>query len=172
MVRVKAVRLVGSLLRVEEELHHHPQHVTPRETFLRLTESKHHHKILASNCQQRYITFRSINTLVGLEVFTPVVIKSSVWWDIKPCSPLEINRRFGGACHLRLQVIRIKQVRNQHKAGSNQAWLIHRPWRWRLTQRPLTFNGPHDVTSQYRFIQIFFPQIYSSNNISYMERIM
>lgn len=40
MVRVETVRLVGSLLRVEQELHHHPQHVTPREAFLRLRRIK------------------------------------------------------------------------------------------------------------------------------------
>jgi hypothetical protein len=33
---------------------------------------------------------------VGLEVLTPVVIKSSIFWDIMPSSPLKVNRRFGG----------------------------------------------------------------------------
>jgi hypothetical protein len=51
-------------------------------------------------------TFRSINTIV----LTAVVMKNSVCWDIKPYSSLEISRRFGGLCHLRLQVIRIRQV--------------------------------------------------------------
>jgi hypothetical protein len=30
------------------------------------------------------------------EVLTPVVMKSTIFWDITPCSPLKVNRRFGG----------------------------------------------------------------------------
>jgi ribosome maturation factor RimP len=33
---------------------------------------------------------------VGFEVLTAVVMKSNVFWDIMPCSPLKVNRRFGG----------------------------------------------------------------------------
>jgi hypothetical protein len=29
-------------------------------------------------------------------------MKSSVFWDITPSSPLKINRRFGGTCRLHL----------------------------------------------------------------------
>jgi hypothetical protein len=32
---------------------------------------------------------------VGFEVLTAVVMNSSVFWDIMPCSPLKVNRRFG-----------------------------------------------------------------------------
>jgi hypothetical protein len=32
---------------------------------------------------------------VGFEVFTEVV-KSSFFWDIIPCKPVKVNRRFGG----------------------------------------------------------------------------
>jgi hypothetical protein len=31
----------------------------------------------------------------GFEVFIPEVMKSSIVWDITPCSPLEISRHFG-----------------------------------------------------------------------------
>jgi hypothetical protein len=44
-----------------------------------------------------------MNTFVGFEVLTPVVMKSSIFWDIKPCSPLKVNRRFGGTYRLHLQ---------------------------------------------------------------------
>jgi hypothetical protein len=30
-------------------------------------------------------------------------MKSSVFWDITPCSLLKVNRRFGGTCRLHLQ---------------------------------------------------------------------
>jgi hypothetical protein len=33
--------------------------------------------------------------LAGFEVLTPVVMKSTDFWDITPpCSPLKVNRRF------------------------------------------------------------------------------
>jgi hypothetical protein len=32
-----------------------------------------------------------------------VVMKCSIFWDITPCSPLKVNRRFGGTCRLHLQ---------------------------------------------------------------------
>jgi hypothetical protein len=36
----------------------------------------------------------------GLEFLTAVVMKSSTFLDITPCSPLKVNRRFGGICYL------------------------------------------------------------------------
>jgi hypothetical protein len=39
---------------------------------------------------------------VGFEVLTAVVMKSTVFWDITPCSPLKANRRFGGTYRLHL----------------------------------------------------------------------
>jgi hypothetical protein len=40
--------------------------------------------------------------LVGFEVLTPVVMKSSVFWNITPCSPLIIDRHFGETHRLHL----------------------------------------------------------------------
>jgi hypothetical protein len=40
---------------------------------------------------------------VGCEVFTAVVMKSIIFWDMTPCSPLSCARRFGGTYRLRLQ---------------------------------------------------------------------
>jgi hypothetical protein len=54
----------------------------------------------------------------GFEVLTAVVMKSSLFWDITPCCPLEVNRRFRGTCRLHLQGLRIIQARNTHVAGS------------------------------------------------------
>jgi hypothetical protein len=34
--------------------------------------------------------------VVGYEVLTATVMKSSTFMDITPCSPLKVNRRFGG----------------------------------------------------------------------------
>jgi hypothetical protein len=40
---------------------------------------------------------------VGFEVFTAVVMKSIIFWDMTSCSLLICNRRFGGKYRLRLQ---------------------------------------------------------------------
>jgi hypothetical protein len=37
---------------------------------------------------------------VEFEILTAVVMKSSIFWDIRPCSPLKIKRRFGGTCRI------------------------------------------------------------------------
>jgi hypothetical protein len=37
------------------------------------------------------------------EILTVVVMKSTVFWDITPCSPLKVNRHFGGKYRLHIQ---------------------------------------------------------------------
>jgi hypothetical protein len=37
---------------------------------------------------------------VGLEVLAAVVQESLIFWDITPCSPLKVYRRFGGTLFL------------------------------------------------------------------------
>jgi hypothetical protein len=49
---------------------------------------------------------------VRFEILKAVVMKSSIFWDITPCSPLKTNRRFRGTCRLHLQG-RISRARNQ-----------------------------------------------------------
>jgi hypothetical protein len=52
---------------------------------------------------------------VGFEVYTAVIMKSIIFWDISPCSPLSVNRRFGGTyrLHLRLALNRLHGVISQ-----------------------------------------------------------
>jgi hypothetical protein len=45
---------------------------------------------------------------------------SSIFWDITPCSPLKVNRRFGGTFRLHLQERKVSQYRN-HREGKWQA---------------------------------------------------
>jgi hypothetical protein len=40
-------------------------------------------------------------------------MKSSIFWDITPCSPMNFNRRFGGTYRLHLQGRRISRLRSQ-----------------------------------------------------------
>jgi hypothetical protein len=40
---------------------------------------------------------------IGSEILKAVVMKASVFWDISPCGPLKINRRFGVTYNLHPQ---------------------------------------------------------------------
>jgi hypothetical protein len=53
---------------------------------------------------------------IVFEVLTAVGMKSSVCWDIAPCNPLKVSRRFGEKCRLHLQSPSINQAIN-HLAG-------------------------------------------------------
>jgi hypothetical protein len=65
--------------------------------------------------------FRSRHQYIAFEVLIPVVMKSSIFWDISPCSPSKVNRRFGRTCCLYLQGQRISQARNQRKSVATLA---------------------------------------------------
>jgi hypothetical protein len=54
-------------------------------------------------CRYIMIEIKSVIFYVGFEVFTAVVMKSIIFWDMMPCSPLSYNRRFGGTYRLHLQ---------------------------------------------------------------------
>jgi hypothetical protein len=44
--------------------------------------------------------------------------KSYIFWDITPCSPLKVSRRFGGTYLIHHHGQRISQARNLREAGS------------------------------------------------------
>jgi hypothetical protein len=46
---------------------------------------------------------KNMKNLVGFEDLTAALLKSTIFWDIAPCSPLRDNRRFGGTYRLHLQ---------------------------------------------------------------------
>jgi hypothetical protein len=52
---------------------------------------------------------------VGLEVLSAVVLKSTIFSDITQCSPLKIDRCFGGIYLLRLQGRRTSRARNRRE---------------------------------------------------------
>jgi hypothetical protein len=92
----------------------------------------------------------NINIYVGIEVFTAVVMKSTIFGDITPCTLLSDNRRFGGTYCLHLQGRRnnfskkpaCKQVASLHAGFLPN--LFFRPRRWRRYFPPklrLTLNG-------------------------------
>jgi hypothetical protein len=43
-------------------------------------------------------------------------LRSSIFWDTTPCSPLKVNRRFGRTYRLHLQGRRIRRARNQRES--------------------------------------------------------
>jgi hypothetical protein len=55
---------------------------------------------------------------VGFEVFTAVVMKSAIFWDMTPCSLLSCNRRFWGRYRLHLQGRRNNFSKNQQVSRS------------------------------------------------------
>jgi hypothetical protein len=86
------------------------------------------------------------HTLVGFEILTAVAMRSTIFWDITPCSPLKVNRRFGRIYRLQLQSFSCHLLPRWFLAR-----LILRPWRWRVyvpLKRRLTFNGLHGVITQ------------------------
>jgi hypothetical protein len=56
-----------------------------------------------SDWSQCTCIYQRLLRTVGLEVLTAVVMKSTTFWDIMPCSPLSVNRHFGGTYRLYLQ---------------------------------------------------------------------
>jgi hypothetical protein len=57
---------------------------------------------------------------VGFEVFTAVVMKSVIFWDMTPCSPLSCTRRFGGTYCLHLQGRRIVQQTSEQAGTASE----------------------------------------------------
>jgi hypothetical protein len=55
-------------------------------------------------------------TSVGFEVLTAVVIKSTIFRDITPCSPLRVNQRFAGTYRLHLQGRKRGRARYQRES--------------------------------------------------------
>jgi hypothetical protein len=66
-------------------------------------------------------TFRDQRSYFGFEVLTAVVMKTTLFWDITPCSSFKFNRRFGGTYRLHLQGRRISRARNQHEGDRKQS---------------------------------------------------
>jgi hypothetical protein len=78
---------------------------------------------------------------------------SFVFWDITPCVPLKVNKRFGRTCHLHLQGRRISRNKKQNLLTDSWyflAWHVFVPWRWRRDVTPkyrLIFNELHGIIS-------------------------
>jgi hypothetical protein len=63
----------------------------------------------AQDGEQWLALVNTVTKCAESEVLTAVVMKRSILWDIKPCSPLKVNRRFAETC-LHLQGRKISQA--------------------------------------------------------------
>jgi hypothetical protein len=72
-----------------------------------------------SDALHRRSHFRNISMNVRFEFLTAMIVNSSIFQDIMPCSLVEVKRHFRGTYCLLLQGQRVSQMRNQHEAGSN-----------------------------------------------------
>jgi hypothetical protein len=66
----------------------------------------------------------SNTSVLGFEILTAVVMKSTLLWDTTPCSPMKVNRRFGGTCRLHLQGRIVSQTRNQRATCLQVGFLL------------------------------------------------
>jgi hypothetical protein len=64
--------------------------------------------------------FQIVNRIIGFEVLTAVVMKSSIFCDITPCSPLKVNLRFWGISSLHIPGRKKKPPWN-----SSACYLLH-----------------------------------------------
>jgi hypothetical protein len=107
---------------------------------------------------------KMFNRLVST-YFKILYLKSSIFWDKTPCSPLKVNRRFGGIYRLHLEDRRISQVRNncESRWQAERAYSVLLPALTVVScsdysnlkmegicscETSLTFNGLYGVISQ------------------------
>jgi hypothetical protein len=57
-------------------------------------------QLFERNSEQLYFQLKGEKRF---EILTAAVMKSTIFWNITPCSPLSVNRRFGGTSRLHLQ---------------------------------------------------------------------
>jgi hypothetical protein len=69
------------------------------------------------------LTEKTVSLWVGFKVIKTAVLKSCIFWNMTPCNPLRVSRRFRETCRLLLQGQRINHARNQCEAGSKQSHL-------------------------------------------------
>jgi hypothetical protein len=101
----------------------------------RLRTTGLYHKVQNKGTKSQINWTRYFSGLVGFEVPTAVVMKSTIFWDITPCSPLSFNRHFGEIYRLHLQGQKISRARNQRETR----WQALYPRRWSSLTLPHIF---------------------------------
>jgi hypothetical protein len=88
-------------------------------------------------------SIQQLSKFVWSEVFTVVVMKSIISWDMTPCSPLSFKWRFGGTYSLPLKGQRNRFSKPASKQVASSIWRRYVP-----PKRRLKLNGLHWVISQ------------------------
>jgi hypothetical protein len=77
------------------------------------------------------------------KIKTALFLISTIFWDIMLCSPLKVNRHFGGTYCLHIQGRRISQARNQRESPAHPYTFF--PCLFFLDQQNLPVSGPHKL---------------------------
>jgi hypothetical protein len=59
----------------------------------------------------------------GLQVLRVVTVKSTLVWDVKPCSPLEVRRLFGGTYCLQFRGGRLRNPSYHQEEDGKQNYM-------------------------------------------------
>jgi hypothetical protein len=57
-------------------------------------------------------------------------LKSTVFWDMKPCTVIEVCWRFGGTYCLHFQGPTANQASRKQRTLAYMLWFLFRSWRW------------------------------------------
>jgi hypothetical protein len=82
---------------------------------------------------------------ISAEIPAFSVVEKFVFWDITPCSPLEVKRLFGGICRPYLQGRRISKARNQREASNRLHGVISQKIELFITSAVRTSNHTFSV---------------------------
>jgi hypothetical protein len=95
----------------------------PEEERQHCTRTQNEHLVVQGPQSIFCVYLKILTTLILLSRIwgsSSRVMKSSIFWYITPCSPLKVNRRFGGTCRLHLHGPKISQARNKCEEGRKQ----------------------------------------------------
>jgi hypothetical protein len=85
------------------------------ETYLNIPRNKHPRLFCFKNNSRYY---------VGFEALTAVVMESTIFSDITPCSPLSVNRCFGETCASIFMVEKLAEQETSVKASGKQILFV------------------------------------------------
>jgi hypothetical protein len=140
-----------------------------------MSKGKLHMKFLFKKEQvikwwQFYFAFEYV-----LENLRRLSLKSDIFWDITPCSPLKVNRRFWGTYRLHLQGRRIIRARNQHETDvqaeaicSSETSVDFQRTIWHYIPEDSTL---HNRTSSFRFVFVHSVEVYILS-FSFYQRLI
>jgi hypothetical protein len=115
----------------------------------------HHQFTRDSLIRFGFVCYTNCRVCARYEALTALVMKTFIFWDVMQCSPVQVKRRFGGTCRLRLQNWRWSaSLKHSLSAACFIGFfslLTLQSWRRRWhgpPKRRLTFTGVHVIIYQ------------------------